>query len=101
MAVIRHVKCPYPDCIHTGELLTSNHCETVHGISKKEIELKYGKAELVRSDDNAAKRNISMQKKPPPLNPCYASGSTVAKVHREQKRTAIVAKIDSSNPSYR
>jgi hypothetical protein len=100
MAIIRHVKCTYPNCIHTGELLTNNHCESVHGMSKKELERKHGKAELVRSDDNAAKRNISLQKKAPPLNPCYASGSSIAKVHREQHR-AFDSKTDKSNPSYR
>lgn len=31
------VRCPYPNCGHTGDVITVNHCRTAHGMERKEL----------------------------------------------------------------
>lgn len=30
-------KCSYPDCNYVAEMITNNHCQITHGVSKKEV----------------------------------------------------------------
>ncbi|OKP97755.1 hypothetical protein [Paenibacillus sp. P46E] len=52
------VRCPYPNCGHTGDVITVNHCRKAHGIERAELFGKYGKPVAIRIDTAAAKKNL-------------------------------------------
>jgi hypothetical protein len=47
-------KCSFPNCDHLGDIITNYHCESVHGMTKKEVMHTYGepievKGKLIKS----------------------------------------------------
>lgn len=36
------LKCPYPGCSHTGEIITKYHCRNNHGMERDEMGKEYG-----------------------------------------------------------
>ncbi len=56
MAVIisSTVRCPYPTCGHTGDVVTNLHCRTAHKMERKDC-WKFGKPQGIGYDPTAAK----------------------------------------------
>ncbi|MBW4083576.1 hypothetical protein [Paenibacillus sp. S150] len=73
------VKCPYPNCGHTGDVITALHCRTAHNMERKELFGKYGQPEAVRFNMDAAKKNLEGHIPPKPLNTGYPSDTMHAK----------------------
>jgi hypothetical protein len=54
-------KCPVPDCDHLiSDVLTHNHCEGAHGMSKDKVIRKYGEPKKLKTDGIAYKKNLAM-----------------------------------------
>lgn len=54
-------KCPVPKCDHMiSDVLTNNHCETAHGMSKQQMLKEFGELKLLKVDNNALKQNLAM-----------------------------------------
>jgi hypothetical protein len=54
-------KCPVPKCDHIiADLLTNNHCETAHGLSKVNVLKKYGEPKKIGVDSEGRKKNLAM-----------------------------------------
>ncbi|KGE20673.1 hypothetical protein [Paenibacillus wynnii] len=79
------VKCPYPNCGHTGDVITNLHCRTAHDMERKELFGKYGKPCGVGFDMTAAKKNLEGHVTAQPLNISYPSDSTTAKDMRSSR----------------
>lgn len=98
MGIIRHVKCPVPDCNHSGELLTNNHCEAAHGMTRKDLVREYGEANVIKNNDLAAKKNRELQQDTAAYyNPSYASQTPRARQAREQKRSQKLERVKNSS----
>jgi hypothetical protein len=54
-------KCPFPKCDHIiSDVLTHNHCEKAHGMSKDKVLKKYGEPKLLRINGEAYRKNLAM-----------------------------------------
>jgi hypothetical protein len=54
-------KCPVPGCDHViSDMLTNNHCETAHGMSKEQVLKKYGEPKKLGIDVEGKKKNLAM-----------------------------------------
>lgn len=38
----RFQECTHPECEYVAEWVTNHHCQTAHGMSRKELQDKYG-----------------------------------------------------------
>jgi hypothetical protein len=57
------LKCPYPGCDHLiAYMLTHNHCETVHGMTKANLIKRYGQPKPLKVDHNALIKNLAMHR---------------------------------------
>ncbi|AIQ69505.1 hypothetical protein PGRAT_19065 [Paenibacillus graminis] len=79
------VKCPYPNCGHTGDVITNLHCRRAHAMERKELFGRYGKPQGVGFDTTAAKKNLEGHVAAPPLNTGYPSDSSQAKDMRSSR----------------
>lgn len=79
MIIRSTVKCPYPNCGHTADFITNNHCTSAHNIERKELFGRFGKPIGVGYDTAAAKRNLEGHVSVKPLNTGYASNNQHAK----------------------
>lgn len=79
------VKCPYPNCGHTDDVITALHCRTAHNMERKELFGKYGKPEGVKFDTQAEKKNLERHVMPKPLNTGYPSNTAHAKDMRTSR----------------
>lgn len=50
------VRCPYPNCGHTGDVITVNHCRTAHSMERKELFGRYGKPQRIGYDHSSSKQ---------------------------------------------
>lgn len=80
------VRCPYPNCSHTGDVITNLHCRTAHAMERKELYGKYGKPEPVRFNADAARKNLEGQITAPRLNVGYPSNTDHAKDRRAARK---------------
>lgn len=80
------VKCPYPNCGHTGDVITALHCRTAHGMERKELFGRYGKPTGVGFDAAAAKKNLEGHVTGQRLNIGYPSDSKNAKDRRATRK---------------
>lgn len=80
------VKCPYPNCGHTGDVITVLHCRTVHGMERAELYGKYGKPERVQFNVGAAKKNLEGHIGLSRLNTAYPSNTDHAKERRAERK---------------
>lgn len=67
-------KCSAPDCRYVATVITNNHCEEEHAMSKNEIIAKYGKFEYVRNQSTYHNKEIY-----------YHSGLEMKSKHDNQK----------------
>lgn len=79
------VKCPYPSCGHTGDVITALHCRTAHNMERKELFGRYGQPKGVGFDSEAAKKNLEGHVMPKPLNIGYPSNNQHAKDMRSSR----------------
>ncbi|ETT55231.1 hypothetical protein BSK66_15855 [Paenibacillus odorifer] len=79
------VRCPYPTCGHTGEVITVNHCRTAHNMERKELFRKYGKPQSIGYDPQAANKNLEGHTPIQRLNIGYPSDSNNAKDRRSAR----------------
>ncbi|MEK5477552.1 hypothetical protein NYE70_11465 [Paenibacillus sp. FSL R5-0407] len=88
MAVIigSTVRCPYPNCDHTGDVITNNHCRTAHKMERKELFGRYGKPQGVKFDSLASSKNLAGHVPAPNVNIGYPSDSIDAKDRRTARR---------------
>ncbi|OME59458.1 MULTISPECIES: hypothetical protein [Paenibacillus] len=84
MAVIisSTVRCPYPICGHTGDVITNLHCRSAHGMERKELFGIYGKPQSIGYDPIAANKNVEGHVPAQRLNIGYPSNSVNAKDRR-------------------
>lgn len=80
------VRCPYPNCGHTGDVITALHCRTAHNMERKELYGKYGQPEAVRFSPDAARKNLEGQIIAPRLNVGYPSNTDHAKDRRAERK---------------
>ncbi|WP_369379251.1 hypothetical protein [Lysinibacillus fusiformis] len=55
-----YIKCPVPNCNHTGIVITKAHCRIVHDMTREEVRKKYGFPENV---SKLTKKQIEEMKK--------------------------------------
>lgn len=53
-----NVKCPYPGCSHTGEIITNMHCKMAHNMTKKDVFETYGDPLPNTLDQKKLKQNM-------------------------------------------
>ena len=84
MAVIisSTVRCPYPTCGHTGDIITNLHCRSAHKMERKELFGKFGKPQSIGYDPLAANKNLASHTPIQRLNIGYPSDTAVAKDRR-------------------
>lgn len=87
MAVIisSTVRCPYPTCGHTGDVITNNHCRTAHKMERKELFGKFGKPQGIGYDPTAVNKNLEGHTPVQRLNNGYPSNSLYAKDRRSAR----------------
>lgn len=52
------VRCPYPNCCYTADVITNNHCTTAHNMQRKELFGRYGKPQRIGYDPQAVNKNL-------------------------------------------
>lgn len=80
------VRCPYPNCLHTGDVITVLHCRTAHGMERKELYGKYGKPKGEKVNAEAAKKNLEGHTAVSRLNTAYPSNTDHAKDRRAERK---------------
>ncbi|CAH1058815.1 hypothetical protein [Paenibacillus pseudetheri] len=80
------VRCPYPNCGHTGDVITVNHCRTAHSMERKELFGRYGKPQSIGYDPKAVDKNLEGHVPAQKVNIGYPSDSRFAKDTRSSRR---------------
>lgn len=59
LAKTKFQECTYPGCEYVAEWVTNHHCQTAHGMSRKELQDKYGEIQdfTIGGKPNADKGN--------------------------------------------
>lgn len=83
------VRCPYPGCGHTGDVITNNHCRTAHKMERKELFGRFGKPQGVGYDPQAVSRNLENYAPAQKVNIGYPSDSIDAKDRRTARRRGV------------
>lgn len=47
-----YIKCPVEDCNHVGIVITKAHCRLEHGLTREEVQKKYGLPQTVSRLNN-------------------------------------------------
>lgn len=61
-SITNQYKCPFPGCNHTFLILTNNHCEKAHGMTRKQVERKYGRPIPLDIDPKKYRKNMARYK---------------------------------------
>lgn len=51
------VQCPYPECFYVADVLTNNHCRTVHNMAKSMLLSSFGPPHPLYFDPVKRKQN--------------------------------------------
>lgn len=87
MLFYEQVKCPVPGCDHCGELITVSHCESAHGMARRELFKEYGNPEALKLKPGGAKKNMETFHEPGRINPGYPSDKHKSKTERTRKHS--------------
>lgn len=80
------VRCPYPNCGHTADFITNNHCTSAHNMQRKELFGRFGKPEKIGFDPKSVDKNLEDHAPVYKVNIGYPSDSTFAKDRRSSRR---------------